>query len=330
MSYKKTIISGNILEIIRYDTKAAENELISRKMKTASTPESKKRHNEAESKRHLSRLLNTNFSENDIFVTLTYKPESQPKDTDHAERNLTNFFRRAKRYRENNHLPPLEYIAVTENQTGRVHHHIIMSPQSWDDLKKIWGNGHCKISNLNEEDGFQGLAVYLTKEEKEPGKRRWRQSTNLKKPEVRTERIKNDHTKLYPPAGYEVLESFEYTGIYCGNAAYLRAILSGKRDLFTGETIENPTSDDADTATAKRKETLTPQQKKVIRQRNRNGAEAPEVRKRKSRRKERRYRRHRKLYARKKLREWESFTDGRNKNQREPYRPGHNDPTCQR
>lgn len=97
---------------------------------------------------------------------------------------MQNFIRRLKRFRKKSRLPALKYVAVTEigKNTGRVHHHIIMSGGvDITDLAALWGRGYTTAKPLQfDECGIVGIAIYLVKE---PvlGKR-WCGSKNLEKP----------------------------------------------------------------------------------------------------------------------------------------------------
>lgn len=149
------------------------------------TSEIQKRLNQHNAERKLIRLLNTNFTKQDIRFDLTYDKNHLPASPEDAQRQMQNFIRRVKRYRKKQELPELKYVAVTEvgEQNGRVHHHIVMSGGiDINTLAEIWGRGYTTAKPLQfDEYGITGIAVYLVKE---PvlGKR-WCASKNLVKPE---------------------------------------------------------------------------------------------------------------------------------------------------
>ena len=144
------------------------------------TTETQKRLNQRNAERKLIRLLNTNFTSKDIRFDLTYNDEHYPSSPEDAQREMQNFLRRVKRFRQKHGLPELKYVAVTEGD--RLHHHIVMSGGvDITTLAEIWGKGYTTAKPLQfDQYGIVGIAKYLVKE---PilGKR-WCASRNLKKP----------------------------------------------------------------------------------------------------------------------------------------------------
>lgn len=140
--------------------------------------------NQRNAERKLIRLLNANFTEEDIRFDLTYSNENYPASPEQAQREVQNFLRRVKRQRAKLELPDLKYVYVTEigQQDGRLHHHIVMSGgMSINLLAKLWGKGYTTAKPLQfDEFGIVGIAVYLIKN---PilGKR-WCASRNLTQP----------------------------------------------------------------------------------------------------------------------------------------------------
>lgn len=185
---EKRIYAGDMLEVEIYEIDDRERAK-SRKRKAKESSEAQKNLNERNRKKHLARLINTNFTEEDIHLTLTYSQASLPETKDQAERDVRNFLRRVRRYRKKKELPELKYIAViewkgTDGRAKRVHHHIVMNGDvPRDEIEKIWKAGRCNSSRLQaDQEGFAGLARYLSKTRKS-GKR-WMQSRNLKQPTV--------------------------------------------------------------------------------------------------------------------------------------------------
>ena len=138
------------------------------------------------------RLINTNFTPQDIRIDLTYSPETLPGSISDAQRCVQNFFRRLKNYRNKNGLPELKYVYVTEtgSNSARIHHHVVMSGGvDISELARIWGLGYTTVKPLqfDEETGLEALARYMikTKDKRETYKR-WSSSRNLKQPETIT------------------------------------------------------------------------------------------------------------------------------------------------
>lgn len=149
------------------------------------TSEVQKKLNQHNAERKLTRLLNTNFTKNDIRFDLTYNPDNIPETPADGQREMQNFLRRVKRYRNKHGLPELKYVAVTEvgEKSGRIHHHIVMSGGvDITTLADIWGKGYTTAKPLQfDECGITGIAVYLVK--KPILGKRWCASRNLKQPE---------------------------------------------------------------------------------------------------------------------------------------------------
>lgn len=161
----------------------------SRGRKRKSTSEVMKRYNQRSRENHLTRIMNANFTERDMMLTLTYHPDNVPQSDEDAIRQLRNFLRRLKNFRKKLELPELKYVAVTEKgkRTGRYHHHItINGGLEVADVAKIWGRGYVQGLPLQfNETGLSGLANYL---QKEPvgGRNHWTASRNLIIPQPRT------------------------------------------------------------------------------------------------------------------------------------------------
>ncbi len=184
-----------------------------RSKKRKPTSETQKKLNQKNAERKLIRLLNTNFSKNDIRFDLTYSEEFYPDTPQDAQREMQNFLRRVKRYRKKHDLPELKYVAVTEvgKKTARVHHHIVMSGGvDINTLAEIWGRGYTTAKPLQfNEHGIVGIAKYLIKE---PilGKR-WCASKNLEQPKEsqRDGRISQRKVKNFHDSGTDNREELE-------------------------------------------------------------------------------------------------------------------------
>ena len=179
-----------------------------RSKKRKPTSETMKKLNQRNAERKLIRLLNTNFTKEDIRFDLTYDSDHCPDSPEGAQREMQNFLRRVKRYRAKNGLPELKYIAVTEvgSKGGRVHHHIVMSGGiSINTLAEIWGRGYTTAKPLQfDEQGLAGIAVYLLKAEPVLSKR-WSASRNLEQPKVseRDGRLPKYKVKEWHDSGYD-------------------------------------------------------------------------------------------------------------------------------
>lgn len=191
MPYReKKIYSGKMLEVEIYPISQRQKKQ-PRSKKIKETLPKQKKLNDKNAKKHLIRLLNTNFTDKDLAVHLTYTEDKLPVDEEEARRDVTNYLRRIKHYRKKNNLEPLKYIAVIEHKekeegkTVRLHHHIVMSGgMDRDKVEELWGKGRANADRLKaDEFGYEGLARYISKDPR--GSKRWTQSKNLKQPTVR-------------------------------------------------------------------------------------------------------------------------------------------------
>lgn len=181
---EKKYYSGNYLEVDIYPVFGRAGQ---RRRRYKETSECQKRLNRKKSEMKLTRLLNTNFTEDDIRFDLTYAPEHLPESDDEAIKQMKNFLRRLKRYRKKNGLSALKYIAVTEkSKKGRYHHHLVISGGvSIRVLAELWGRGYTSAKPLQfNEYGIEGLARYLVKEP--IGSKFYQASRNLTQPEEET------------------------------------------------------------------------------------------------------------------------------------------------
>ena len=138
--FEKITRSGRLLEVERYFA-TRDGRRIARGENRAESSEEMERLNERNARRKLMRLINANFSgaAGDLFVTLTH---AQPVDEAQAAREERNVLLRIARVRERKGLDALKYIAITECQSGRWHHHLIINGGlTLDELRAVWGRG---------------------------------------------------------------------------------------------------------------------------------------------------------------------------------------------
>lgn len=154
--------------------------------------------NDKNAKRYLVQLVNTNFSWQDLKVSVTYRDSELPRTLEAAQKEITNYINRINRRREKEGLSPTKYIVITEGsldgKSGRIHHHIFLSGGlDRDTVESLWCRrrrkgekqgrmiGYANADRLQPDDfGLEALARYLTKDPQ--GKKRWSGSHNLDKP----------------------------------------------------------------------------------------------------------------------------------------------------
>lgn len=150
--------------------------------------------NDKNARKYVERLINRNFGDRDIWLTLTYDDDHLPPDgdIDAAIRNVQKYIRRVNYQRGKRGLPNAKYIYVTEYDPDaeiRWHHHIIMDGMmDMDIVEKCW-----KQSSRNEvrrlqkdENGLSGMANYMVKENRRiKSEKRWNSSQGLQEPDVK-------------------------------------------------------------------------------------------------------------------------------------------------
>ena len=113
---------GEYLEVDIFPvTDGAKAPATKRKSRYKPTSAVQARLNQRNAERALTRLLNANFTSEDISVTLTYNSDELPDTYEQAERDAKNFLRRVKRLRAKLGLPELKYVLIPGG--GRYHFH---------------------------------------------------------------------------------------------------------------------------------------------------------------------------------------------------------------
>lgn len=181
----KTIKSGSILECEVYPVWNTYSE--ARKAKDNISREAQKNLNHKNRVKKAIRLINTNFSDLDIWATFTYSDDKLPSSYDDALAEFQRFIRRLKRHAKKHNYDDLKYIyTIEKSKKGRYHHHIVINFKDRDELEKLWCGGARKQTRRLQSDefGYEGLARYIAKEQKENNRQAFICSKNLKKPKV--------------------------------------------------------------------------------------------------------------------------------------------------
>lgn len=109
---------------------------------------------------NLTKILNANFGDGDLHITLTY---ADVPDIITAKKDRKNFIERLK-YRMKKQGKELKAICVTEYENKRPHHHIILNTNDIEMIVECWGKGHIHTSALDDTGNYSELAKYLVKE----------------------------------------------------------------------------------------------------------------------------------------------------------------------
>ena len=202
MGYRRSIVlAGDRMECDIYPVFGRDDEQKARAAKKNITPAKQKRLNDERARRRLIQLADANFTERDIHLTLTYRHEV---NIDQCRKDLRNFLRRVKRYREKICLPELKYIYTIEGRreisqgagVNRIHIHMLMNGGvSRERLEELWEYGYANADRLQPtERGLEEIASYIIKEARHrDGGRKWSASRNLTQPKRRTSDAKTSN-----------------------------------------------------------------------------------------------------------------------------------------
>lgn len=205
---KETCIAGKTIEhVVKL---RAGNHSGPRKKEREKSSEEIQKHNDRVAERNLRRLINHNFGYGDGHYTLTYQDEVNPE---RAQKDLEYFIRKLrKKFQEKE--KSLKYIAVTEYENKRIHHHILLNTNDAALIEDLWTKGHTRASLLDKSGDYALLSNYLIKETQKTfrqpehyRKRRFSASRNLIRPDVIRERVsvKDIYQVPEPTEGYQII-----------------------------------------------------------------------------------------------------------------------------
>lgn len=188
---RKTITSGNIVECEIYPIWKCKNDVPRGKRKKESR-KAQENLNRKNSVKNTIRLINANFIDGDLYMTLTYKDKHIP-DEKRARKDMRNYIAKVKRWRKKRGLKEeFKYIYSIgfENDPSnskkiRIHHHLIMTKMDRDAAENLWTLGRAEARRLQgDEFQFEGVARYIANQ----GEERIAHSQNLKKPVITIDR----------------------------------------------------------------------------------------------------------------------------------------------
>lgn len=158
-------------------------------------------------------LLAANVRPGDWFLVLTYDDRHLPASWDAADRTMKAFCRKLRESRRPQwtmYFYNIERCHYSERPETchRWHHHIILPGDiSLETITEIWGRGLVfpKRIRLDPDHTYGSLASYMLKESNEfPGKRGWRSSRGLARPEEDVIIVPDDYV-IEPPDAPNVM-----------------------------------------------------------------------------------------------------------------------------
>ena len=209
MGYRRrTTVSGQRIDAEVFPVFGRNQRGMLRRARKQMTREAQQKANDERSRIRLIQLTEANFTEEDLAIGLDYA--GQAPTPERIDKDLTNFFAKIRRRRDQRGLPKLKYIAAiggdempAAGYSGkRPHVHVIMSGgMDRDEIEKLWGHGHANTHRLQPRDeGLGGIAVYFTKQmqdrPKKKGVKKYRPSRNLIKPITRSRDAKVTNARV--------------------------------------------------------------------------------------------------------------------------------------
>lgn len=150
--------------------------------------------NDKNARKYVERLINRNFTNRDIWITLTFDDAHLPPDgdIDAAIRIIQQYFRRINYRRRKLGLGNAKYVYVIEYDPRadiRWHYHVVMDGAlDMDTVEKCWKQGsRNEVRRLQkDESGLSGLSRYIVKDKyRIKSEKRWNSSKGLKDPDIR-------------------------------------------------------------------------------------------------------------------------------------------------
>lgn len=164
------------------------------------------RRNKKKALRTFCQKVKTNFTRDDVYLTLTYDTLHKRDNVKDAKKDFHNFIKRVNRRRKKAGLPSAKYMGAIERKGTNIHFHLIISGGlDRNELEDVWGNGLSNASRLRIDDAelMQRLCQYIMKEarDKEKFENTYICSRNLENPKVTKTDWAFTHRKLEELAG---------------------------------------------------------------------------------------------------------------------------------
>ncbi|MGG7144827.1 rolling circle replication-associated protein [Clostridium nigeriense] len=182
----KTIVSGEMVEKEIYPVWKCKGDM-PRGDKRKKSRKAQENLNNKNKIKWAIRLINTNFNNGDLYITLTHRGKAPDKER--AKKDVENYLKRIRRWwNKNKPGEEFKYIHVIDfvddpekSKRTKIHHHLIMSGMDRDIAEEKWGLGTANANRLQADElKFEKVARYIASQ----SKTRIGYSKNLKKPIV--------------------------------------------------------------------------------------------------------------------------------------------------
>lgn len=217
---KKRIFSGSVCEQLVYNIPDKGDVRTARPPRPRFRDERERAHHRAEiSRRRHARLANGNWDPSWIYATLTFSIEEEVHTFEEAKQLARNYINRLKRK-----CPGAKIFLYMGRgkHTHRIHLHMVCWGIPEEVIAGKWGYGtvlrmehlrrHNYYDGVDRGQDYTGLANYLWNHwtEEQVG-HRWKNTTNIRKPEEETPReVRREYSEKKPPRppkGYILVET---------------------------------------------------------------------------------------------------------------------------
>ena len=208
----KEVVCGDFLHLYALPVTAPQRS--TRKKRFKPTRESMAIYNEQRAAKWLEELAETNFTDNDFFITLSYQDKYLPRSDKEALDEAKKYIRRLQYHCKKNNIPePAAIWNIEKSKAGRYHHHMIIKcALSRDFIERKWGKGRINTRRLQfDENGLAGLSEYIQKFKSRVGVRRWHSTHNLKKP------IQHENDRMSRKQFAELAENLDLSAYFKQN-----------------------------------------------------------------------------------------------------------------
>lgn len=211
------IISGRVEEIRHCRMDLSGRQLAKRRgirCKGGSTLR-KIKQNEEDAVKRLARILNCNFQTGDLWLTLRYSDGRLPGSREEAEKDVKKFLRRCRdaMKKDGKGMKAVWVTSDLDSETGetaRLHHHIVMTAESWETVCRYWPEDEITYRRLDGRGDYTGIARYMIQNaprgENVP---KWHSSRGMAKPVVTEPVPVRERDEIRIPAGVVVKERTE-------------------------------------------------------------------------------------------------------------------------
>lgn len=162
---KETCIAGKTVEISKYHSQRWNRKGEKRKPATEMTTVGQEKINTRQASKKLRRLMNANFEDGDLYLTLDFRPQCRPSGSAAMQTMISKFIKAMRKAMEaaGNHTL-LKYIYVKEiGPRGAAHAHMVISLREVELIRKCWPYGGIHVEPLNTDGQYADLAEYFIK-----------------------------------------------------------------------------------------------------------------------------------------------------------------------